>query len=367
MPTQDDVLYGPSAFRLLRIPPQVLALCPPLPPISRNAGKPKLVNHPVTTQLLGLPIHTLVTERRARRRAASVRTHLFESRLPPESILPTPLGVETLSPLFTLLTLARHLNLIELAMAMYELCGNFTVFKPTHPIEEALLSAESSTAWKSLPSWRRVRDTAGAPSDLWMRPPLITLEELHAYANSCEGLRGISNFRRAAKLVTGVTSSPFEAQFSMLLSLPTRMGGKGISNFTNNTRIDLNRNAHSIYGYNSAYADLFFEGDEAHCPLDVECQGLAVHDDRLRAISDSDRATALASMGIETLFVTYQQIVDIDRFDIVVALISRKTGARQMKFDALSRSREHELRRKLMIDWSTLADERLRSRKRHQA
>lgn len=356
---EKDILYGSTSFRLHRIPYQVLMLCPPIPPLWQNVRDPALPKHPTIKEILGTPLHVLVTDRKDRRTSRTVQTHLVESHLPPGAIVDSPLGTQACSPLFTLLTLARHLGTIELAMAMYEFCGRFSVFKPTPVIEDLLRTPEAvSLSLSNRNSWKRVGSTtsvaSGVSSSLWMRPPLISLDELHGFARQCPHFRGRKRFEQAAKLVTGVTSSPFEVQLSMLLSLPEKLGGKGISDFSNNEKIHLSKNARSIYGYENVYADLFFAGDEMHKPLDVECQGAIIHNDNERALSDADRATALATMDIETLWVTYRQMASIDDFQTVAELICRKIGSSTLSTDWQSLWNEHELRRVIMCDWAKL-------------
>lgn len=357
---EKDVLYGLSSFRLHRIPYQVLMLCPTIPPLWDNVRSPLLSKHPVIREILGSPIHVLVTNRNDRRTAKNVRTHLVESRLPAGAIVDSVLDVQTCSPLFTLMTLARELDTIELAMVMYELCGNFSIFKPSSTVEELLNSPEAMRLSASSLAWKRVSSSiptsSGGASSLWMRPPLINIDDLRSYPDACPQIRGKSNFRKAAKLVTGITSSPFEVQLSMLLGLPEELGGKGLGSFSNNAKITLSKAARRIYPHDYALADLFFEGDIEHRSLDIECQGAIIHSDMTHALSDNDRATALAAMEIETLGITYQQITDVDRFQTIANLIGRKTGIPIERLTDASRRNEAELRRRIMIDWATLGE-----------
>ena len=257
-----DILYGFSAFRLHRIPYQVLMLCPPMPSLWDNVRSPLIPSHPVIKEIIGSPIHVLVTDRKDRRTAKAVRTHLVESQLPPGAIEDSELNIKTCSPLFTLLTLARHLDTVELAMAMYEFCGKFSVFKPTPEIEKLLCSQEARALNDGPKAWKRVKSTAratsGKASALWVRPPLINLDELQNYASQCPHIHGRKRFEQAARLVTGVTASPFEVQLSLLLALPKEMGGKGMPFFSNNGKIPLPREARSICKCNNVYADLLF-------------------------------------------------------------------------------------------------------------
>lgn len=357
---EKDILYGLSSFRLHRIPYQVVMLCPTIPPLWDNVRNPALAKHPVIHDILGTPLHVLVTNRNDRRTAKTVHTHLVESQLPTEAFADSVLGVQACSPLFTLMTLARELDTIELAMAMYELYGNFSVFKPSPVIEELLKSPEAIRLSASSCAWKRVSSaiptSSGEVSSLWMRPPLISIEDLRSYPDACPQMRGKSNFRKAAQLVTGITSSPFEVQLSMLLGLPEELGGKGMGCFSNNAKITLNNSARQIYPHDYALADLFFEGDIEHRSLDVECQGAIIHSDTAHALNDNDRATALATMEIETLGITYQQVADIDRFQTIARLIGQKVGLPIEGLTDTSHRNEVELRRRIMIDWATLGE-----------
>ena len=101
-----DVLYGLTSFRIYRIPHQVLPLCPPIPSPWQHVRDPELPDHPVIREILGTPLHLLITDRRDRRTSKAIRTHLIESTLPPGAIVETALNIQACSPLFTLLTLS---------------------------------------------------------------------------------------------------------------------------------------------------------------------------------------------------------------------------------------------------------------------
>lgn len=354
----ENVLYGISSFRLLRTPPQVRLLCPPLSSFSQDVRSGTVGKHPVIKEIIGAPVHVLVQDRKDRRRRKYAITHLVESTLPPEAIIDSELDIRLCSPLFTLLTLARVLDTIQLAMAMYELCGNFTVFKPSPLIEELLETPEAKTLSAQSGAWKRVhssaRTTSGTQPSLWMRPPLIELDDLRKFAAICPRFRGKKNFCKAAQLVTGVTSSPFEVQLSMLLALPESMGGQGMPFFTNNTDIPLTKRARGIYHHSKICADLLFENSNGARTIDVECQGAIIHDDDKQVISDSDRTTALSSMNIDVLLVTHDKISNVQTFRNIVETIADKIGYELPAQTSEHAALENELRSQLMIDWSTL-------------
>lgn len=221
-----EFICGVSAFRLLRTPPQILALYPPLPDISTRVGKLAIARNPEALGGLGIPIHVLVTQRKYLRYSSSVKMHLWSQELPLGSFFENDLEITLSSPLFTLLTMAPHVSVTHLAMAMYELCGSFSVYRPA-PETQAHLDAIRNTRL-SRNMWQQVRDAHGNGTSLWKRPPLITVHELQHYAEHINGLRGSKQFRQAAQMVTGQTASPLEAQTSMLLGASRRLAAQDL-------------------------------------------------------------------------------------------------------------------------------------------
>lgn len=110
---------------------------------------------------------------------------------------------------------------MRLVLAMYELCGWFSVFKPSPAVDMALEQAKSEEEQYTTESlfeldetqdeapWKRVyarasqkdseNDQSGQQNDgsgnkangkgtsLWMRKPLIEIEELHRFAAKVKG------------------------------------------------------------------------------------------------------------------------------------------------------------------------------------
>lgn len=348
----EDILYGISAFRYHRTPSQVRALLPCIPQKESDKRREAFKKHPLVCEITGLPAHLMVRSRSEMTGARSVKSHLMTGSLPFGSVKETEFGLSVSSPLLTLLQLAQSVSEIHLVMAMYEMCGSFAVFKPSAAIEEML--AQEGSVFQLADSWRRVCSQNGRPSDLWQRPPLVSIEELNNFAYEVKERRKGAKFLEAAKLVTGITASPFEAQLSILLSFPRRKGGEEIRCFENNKRIALSRKASLISGKNSCYADLLFEERVHGRPVIVECQGAIAHGSEKSLMSDSDRTMALQEMGYDVLPLTYGQIVNPRNFDIFRRLLFKRLGLRYRDKTPEALMQEHELRRNLFIDWSTL-------------
>lgn len=346
-----DVLCDISAFRYYRTPPQVLALCPPAPKFETDRQRYSLKSHPLVKESIGVPIHLFAKSRQARTGAKGIRFHFLERELPFGSIRSTPLDIGVVSPLLTLFQMGMHIPETHLVMAMYEFCGWFSIFKPSQNLEDLLEQHFMALDARSF-SWRRSADDKGHATDLWQRPPLVEIDELHAFADAMRNTRGGATFYRASQQVTGITASPFEVQTSMLLSLPRKNGGEGFANLQNNQPIKLSKAAFVLSGRKSCYADILFENNNKS--LIIECQGASVHGNATSSILDSNRTTALQQMGYDVLLLSYAQIARQSNFDIVRKMIASKLNLKYRQKSDLSAKRERELRRDLFIDWNTL-------------
>lgn len=350
-----ETLCGISAFKLHRVPPQVIGLCPPLPEPCGDANRVGLSSHPVVREILGSPLHRLVFSRNQISNGALFRDHLWTGEAPFGSIWDHELGVGITSPAATLLTLATTVPFPQLLMAAYEMCGRFAIFQPSEAIEKAMTTYWSNGC-ERLGAWKRVISTKGLATNLWMRPPLLSIEELSSFTSEVVGRRGARPLAKVAELVTGVCDSPFEVQTSLLLGLPRRLGGMGFTDIENNKVIHLSSDARALCGKSTCRADIYLEGNDVAVPVDIECQGAMVHDSGESAISDSRRTAALQSMGIDVVPVTFDQISDPRSFQALAALVAKRSGRKLApKTEGLQR-RELDLRRNVLIDWGTLGE-----------
>lgn len=349
----EDTLYGISAFRYYRVPPRVLAMLPPLPQRELDTRRARFKSHVLVSEMLGAPVHLLIRHRKEHAQPSCVIKHLQSTELPLGHFGETPFGIVLPSPEMTLLQMAQSLSPVHLAMAMYEMCGTFSVFRPTKLVEEIIAQADAGRLIGEN-AWERVPSDEGRSSDLWRRPPLTELASLHSFAKAIGGHRGSRTFLEALGYVTGITASPFEAQLSLLLAVSRCKGGEGVTSFANNVRIALSGKASRIANRSCCYADLLFEKAGPNKPLVVECQGKIVHNNRGSALSDSDRATALQQMGFNVLLLTYPQIANEKNFEIVKRLIFKEAGLRYREKSLRQLDAQRDLRRELFIDWNSI-------------
>lgn len=352
-----DALCGLSAFRYYRIPPIVLAAYPPISWVQFKRGGNTPVTDPLLTGPIGFPIHLLAADKAKCSGAKNIRWHLLSKELPFGSVVEVEeLDTGVTSPCMTLFTLARSVSDVHLLMAMYEFCGTFAVFQPSQEVETYLERYAAAAPLGANGGWTRVRDSSGKPTNLWKRPPLIEIEELLAFSAEVEHLRGGKHFSKLAHMVSGVTASPFEVQISILLSLPRVKGGEGLLGFLNNFEVRFSRDARQISNKERAYADIYFEGDDKHLPLAIECQGGIVHSGKAASMSDADRMLALQSMGVDVLPLTYRQIANADNFRRIVRQVAKKLDRPYREKTNRMLVRERDLRRELFIDWLTLGE-----------
>lgn len=348
-----DIVCDISAFRYHRIPPQVLLLLPMIPVAELDPNRAKLAAHPMVSEILHAPLHLLSRTKGRSSSGGRVVKHNWTGDLPPGAIQPTLHGIKVASPMFTLLTMAPSVSETKLLMAVYEMCGTFAVFEPSDFVEDLLAVANEQHLLDDVDGWERCVDSRGVPTNLWKRPPLIELSELDSFIKSCSGMRGVKQLTRAVASVTGITASPFEVQASILFGLSRARGGEGFA-LENNVDIQLNRAAKRVSGTNKRVADILIISEDGDRSLIVECQGEAFHSSDDMVKSDSDRTTALQSMGYEVVLLTYSQINDPESYEIVASLIASKLGIKRHPRTQRQLERHRSVRNDVFDDWETM-------------
>lgn len=356
------ILSHISAFRYHRIPPQVLTLLPGLDELGHQQGRKKLSLHPESIGDIELPIRSLVFDPHHRQRRNTILTHMWSVDLPFGAIEETDFGFSVTSPLFTLLLLAPRMHIVSLIMMLMEVCGTFSVYHPSEAIEQAF--REYGLTDGAIGGWRRSVNNNGKPSDLWTRNPLVTFDELTRFLKSAQGMPGSAKLARAAQLIHGTVASPFEAQSTIKIELPPRMGGEGICITENNHRIWLPENARQLAGRDSCVADIFIQATGSTSDIDIECQSMLHHNSRAELISDSERITALQSIGVEVIPLTYKMLANPTSFRSFITHLATRLDIRTKSSTPWLRQREAELNRHLFIDWNTLGMESIQKRHR---
>lgn len=350
----ETILCGASAFQFHRIPPIVLTIIEDAPDLSTRSGRRRLKHLDAFLDYIDLPLEVLVTDRARRADLSMMKTRYFCRELPMGSIKEIDAYHAVTSPALTLLTMASDLNEIQLAMATYELCGRFSVcrLRPEHKMALAQVKQQ----WGSMEygGWSPVLDFRGNITDLWKRPPLVTLDELYRSAQEYQGCHGVKGLRRALEWVRGCCASPFEVQAVMRLCGSRRKGGEGFGPVMLNSRMEFHAAAREASSLSHCYIDIFFPGNEHHGPYAIECQGRVVHGESGITSFDANRLLGLQQMGVKATLVTSEQLYDQSRYEHLARLVARELAAPYREKTELMKRAEGDLCRNLFIDWTTL-------------
>ena len=351
-----DLLCDISAFRYWRLPPQALALCPPLPRPEEDRQRYGLARNPTAAVVLGLPLHTLVGTRNKRTCPASVRQRLFLGELPRESVLETEHGFLVTSPLLTAFIMSRHLTDLQLLLVLAEMCGLFTVCALPAALEAELSRAIESGAISATFGRARCPSEDGAASNMWRRDALVLDGDLDRFCSDVCGMRYGKRFVAVSHLVPLGAASPFEVETYLLLGLPRSLGGEGFCGIELNVEVALSASARAIVGKSRVYIDLLLSSPDGERQVAIECQGKGSHGRAGDGLRDADRMTALQAMGYDVFLLTHGQISDEDRFRAIVKAVCRLLDVEYRDKSSEEQGAEALLRSELFVDWSKLGE-----------
>ena len=281
--------------------------------------------------------------------------------------------------------MTRFVSPTDLALAMYEFCGWFSVFEPTATTEAELGKAEDAAENATTESlfeldesqneaqWKRVyarvkvkeqvkvKGTDGQNktkeitklkgTSLWMRKPLIELNELHEYARKMKHRKWGTKFYNAAQIVTGIAASPLEVAGILLLSLPRSRGGVGFRNVYVNDFTPLTASAQSIAGQKVCYGDIVIVNPIIMKAGIVELQGEVIHGSGAILDHDAKRMTALQSMGYDVFLVTHDMLNDAEQLDAIVRSLCSRLELRYRCKSKAQKTTETELRANVLCNW----------------
>ncbi len=296
---------------------------------------------------LDAPVDILARSKTERRTSTLLKPRLWSGELPPGSIVELTDDLRTAAPAFALQQVAARAPWLRTYMIASELCGSFAIYDPPAPIRAFMQKLLDERRLPSCGGWRPFVAN-GRLTNLWNRDPLLSVNDIVGFAESCESTRGKAKILSVAKLLKPNAASPLEVQTGMLLGLPRRLGGEGHADFEFNAKVDLSREAKALACRNYCYCDLFWEDSG----LDIECQSMMAHNSWGSFVSDFDRATALGQMGIKVMLATSDSI--FQRREAFLDAVATNLGkTRKPPTEAQSKA-ETALNRELMLDWSRL-------------
>lgn len=383
----DEIVCANTAFRYWRCPPQVRDLYPRLP--NSEDGWRALSQAPFVTDVLKTPI-IAVASPGCNHHSGLRSTIRWEGASDAGTTIDTNLGFSVTNPLNTLFTMTRFVSQIDLVLAMYELCGWFSVFEPTPAVEMQLKIALKENRNSSTQNlfelgegedeipWKRVyaRTTVKVPvnegqtnnredgrevtklkgTSLWMRKPLIELSDLHRFAEKVKSQMWGKQFYDAAQQVIGIAASPLEVAGVLLLSRSRRLGGSGFRYVYLNDLTPLSEEAQSIAGQKVCYGDIVIVNPILMKAAIIEIQGEVIHGSGAVFDQDAERMTALQSMGFDVFLVTHDMLNDKKQLDAIIKSVCSRLGIRyKAKSEAMKRA-ETRLRANVLCNWLELGN-----------
>lgn len=383
----DEIVCANTAIRYWRCPPQVRDLYPRLP--NSEDGWRALSQAPFVTDVLKTPI-IAVASPGCNHHSGLRSTIRWEGASDAGTTIDTNLGFSVTNPLNTLFTMTRFVSQIDLVLAMYELCGWFSVFEPTPAVEMQLKIALKENRNSSTQNlfelgegedeipWKRVyaRTTVKVPvnegqtnnredgrevtklkgTSLWMRKPLIELSDLHRFAEKVKSQMWGKQFYDAAQQVIGIAASPLEVAGVLLLSRSRRLGGSGFRYVYLNDLTPLSEEAQSIAGQKVCYGDIVIVNPILMKAAIIEIQGEVIHGSGAVLDQDAERMTALQSMGFDVFLVTHDMLNDKKQLDAIIKSVCSRLGIRyKAKSEAMKRA-ETRLRANVLCNWLELGN-----------
>lgn len=378
----DEIVCANSAFRYWRCPPQVRDLYPRLP--NSEEGWRALSQAPFVTDILKTPIITAASTR-SNLHSDIRRTIRWAEAYKGNVSFDTDMGFSVTDPLNTLFTMTRSVSQIDLVLAMYEFCGWFSVFKPSTAVDLALEQADTNELCTSTDKlfelnetqeeapWKRVytrvnqngtnndqseqenseseKNDRGKGTSLWMRKPLVEIEELRRFATKVKCEMWGRQFYDAAQQVTGIAASPLEVAGIMLLSRPRRFGGAGFKNIYVNDLTPLSVSAQQIAGQKVCYGDIVIVNPITMKAVIIELQGEVIHGSGAVLEHDATRMTALQTMGYDVFLVTHDMLNDRNQLNAIIRSVCDRIDLQYKPKTKAMRRAETRLRANVLCNW----------------
>lgn len=259
------------------------------------------------------PICLLTANKDNRPRAAGYRISAITSALPEDSFRQIEPGVYRASPELCFARLASKLSLAQLIEVGMELCGAYSLRLQTKKGYEQRESQLTSTFL------------------------------LRRYIENMPEFAGSKNARRALKYMRDGSESPMETRQYLLLCLPPRMGGYGLTGATVNGELKLNARAAALARRKSFRCDLYWISKGVVVEYDSKEHHLGL----AAFMRDNAKRNILTDMGIKVFVVSSAQILDVDQFDVIAHMVAKAIGKRLRSFPADWEDRRAQLRREL--------------------
>ena len=189
--------------------------------------------------------------------------------------------------------------------------------------------------------------------------PITTKADILAFLNEVAGQRFARKARHAAEHLCDGSRSPRETDLYMMLCLPSKLGGFGLSGAELNRTLTVSPRAASQTGMESITPDLSwikakvaaeYESSEWHSPSlwDVSELSRTMHIRNQIAV-DSARRRTYEAMGFFVITVTNDEFNSFDEVTRIATTISRHLGKHGLRKDSRLMWRRQELHEWLKV------------------
>lgn len=136
------------------------------------------------------------------------------------------------------------------------------------------------------------------------------------------------------------SKSPMETDIAIMLLLPLRLGGRGLSKPALNRRIDVPRSMRRILPQSYFELDLFWP----EAAIALEYDSSEHHEGAAAAAHDAIRTNGIEDLGIRVVTMTKQQALDPVEFDRIATILAKQTGKRPRELSPKLLAKQTELR-----------------------
>ncbi len=170
--------------------------------------------------------------------------------------------------------------------------------------------------------------TDNPANPLAFRPPLTSREKIRSYLDASKGAPGIGRARRAEKHLVPRARSPREVELGMMLFLPCKEGGFGITPATLNESIGLGRRNASLDRRTYFECDFLWRNER----LVLEYDSDFAHTTQRAREKDASKRNALSALGYTVLSATPGQVSTYAGMVALAKTVSHHLGRRVRKY-----------------------------------
>lgn len=165
--------------------------------------------------------------------------------------------------------------------------------------------------------------------------PITTKQDILNYLDALAGQRHVSRARRAAERLCDGSRSPRESDLYMMLCLPSKCGGFGLSGAELNRTLSVTPRAVSQTGMESITPDLSwiqekvvaeYESNQWHALLSWQANARQVMPARNQIAADSMRRRTYEAMGLFVVTITNEEFNSFVEMTRIATTISRRLG-----------------------------------------